>query len=58
LASQKIEEGYDFVMMGHRHKPVCKQIGKGIYLNLGDWITHNTYAEIEDGRIELKIWTE
>ena len=57
LATQKIEQGYDIVMMGHRHQPVSKQIGKGIYINLGDWITHNTYAEMEHGRIELKSWS-
>ena len=57
LATQKIDQGYDVVLMGHRHQPVYKQIGKGIYINLGDWITHNTYAEMEHGRIELKSWS-
>ena len=57
LATRKIEQGFDIVMMGHRHEPVCKQIGKGTYINLGDWITHNTYAEMEHGRVELKSWS-
>ena len=56
LAKQKIDEGYDIIIMGHRHQPIRKEIGKGLYINLGDWITHNTYAEIESGQIELKKW--
>lgn len=56
LAAKKIEEGYDAVIMGHRHQPACKEIGRGVYINLGDWISHYTYAEMESGRIELKKW--
>ena len=56
LAKARIDEGYDIAMMGHRHQPVCKELGKGLYINLGDWITHDTYAEIENGRVELKVW--
>ena len=55
-AQEKINEGYDFVIMGHRHQPVRKELGSGIYINLGDWITHNTYAELQNGEIALKCW--
>jgi UDP-2,3-diacylglucosamine hydrolase len=58
FAAKRIAEGVDIVIMGHRHKPVCKQIGNGLYINLGDWITHNTYAVMENGRIELKKWEQ
>jgi UDP-2,3-diacylglucosamine hydrolase len=58
FASAKIQEGYDIVLMGHRHQPVCKEIGKGIYINLGDWMSHFTYAEFTDDTIELKRWNE
>ena len=57
FAKKKIEEGYDVVIMGHRHQPLCKTLGKGMYINLGDWITHFTYAEISDSSVELKEWT-
>ena len=56
FAQTRIQEGNDVVVMGHRHQPTCKEIGGGIYLNLGDWITHNTYALMENGRIDLKKW--
>lgn len=57
FATDKIAEGFDAVVMGHRHKPVCRAIGNGVYINLGDWITYNTYAELSDGTIQLKEWS-
>ncbi len=56
FAKNKIDEGFDIVVMGHRHEPVCEVIDHGIYINLGDWITHNTFAEFEHGEIMLKTW--
>jgi UDP-2,3-diacylglucosamine hydrolase len=58
FAGKKIASGFDIVIMGHRHQPVQKQIGNGLYINLGDWISHNTYAVMENGCIELKKWDE
>jgi len=58
FARAKIDEGYDIVIMGHRHDPMCKEIGNGVYINLGDWIHHNTYACLENGRIALNTWTQ
>lgn len=57
-AEQKIKEGYDIVVMGHRHVPTLLKIENGLYVNLGDWINHFTYAEFTDGKIELKKWTD
>ena len=58
FAREKINEGYDIVIMGHRHAPVCKEIGSGMYINLGDWIHHNTYACLENGRMTLNSWKQ
>ena len=58
LAEAKLQNGFDIVVMGHRHVPVRKDIAGGVYLNLGDWITYNSYGRLEDGVIELKTWTE
>ncbi len=55
-AAARIGEGFDFVVMGHRHVPRAEQIGAGLYVNLGDWITHNTYAELTNGVMTLKSW--
>jgi len=56
FAERKIAEGYDVVIMGHRHQPVFTRIGSGVYINLGDWITSNTYAVLENGEILLQEW--
>jgi UDP-2,3-diacylglucosamine hydrolase len=56
FAEKKIREGMDFVIMGHRHKPLKHPIGNALYLNLGDWITYNTYAEFDGTTLELKTW--
>lgn len=57
-AGNKIKEGFDIVIMGHRHSPLCRELGNGVYINLGDWIVHNSYAEFHNGRISLKYWEE
>lgn len=57
FAARKITAGYDFVIMGHNHRSLCKRIGKGTYVNLGDWITENTYAVFDGKKLELKKWS-
>jgi UDP-2,3-diacylglucosamine hydrolase len=57
-ATEKILEGVDIVVMGHRHQPSILPIRQGTYVNLGDWITHHTYAELTNGAITLKTWNE
>lgn len=56
FASKKIHEGYDVVVMGHRHQPASEHIDAGVYINLGDWISFNTYAEFDGNSITLKTW--
>jgi UDP-2,3-diacylglucosamine hydrolase len=58
FARKKIDEGFDIVIMGHRHHPIMKDLGGGIYVNLGDWITHCSYAELSDRGITLKHWSQ
>ena len=55
-AARLIEGGYDLVIMGHRHVPIEERIGPGRYVNLGDWIGHNTYARFSGGSLELLRW--
>lgn len=44
FAEQKIKEGFDYVIMGHRHKPEHTPIANGFYINLGDWLRSYTYG--------------
>ncbi len=56
-AAGQIRQGLDIVVMGHRHKPQREEIDGGVYVNLGDWISYNSYARMADGAITLERWT-
>ena len=56
FAEQKIKDGNDYVIMGHRHIPSVNNLAAGIYINLGDWINNGMYAVIEEGKISLREW--
>jgi len=58
FASQKLKEGFDFVIMGHNHVPSHQKIDNGVYINLGDWIFENTYAVFDGKKLELMKWTD
>jgi len=51
------KEHFDYFVFGHRHLPLeIKLTEKSKYINLGDWITHNTYAEFDGKQLVLKTW--
>jgi len=53
---EKIKEGFDYAIMGHRHRPqIISPSGfEGkFYINLGDWIFNFTYAVFRNENIEL-----
>ena len=52
-AARRIAAGMDVVVMGHRHVPCIEAVGNGLYVNLGDWIGHYTYAVCRSGDIAL-----
>jgi UDP-2,3-diacylglucosamine hydrolase len=48
FAEKKIAEGFDYVVMGHRHKPREDHIENGWYINLGDWLKSYTYGRFDE----------
>ncbi|MBM4167175.1 MAG: UDP-2,3-diacylglucosamine diphosphatase [Ignavibacteria bacterium] len=56
FAQKKFSEGIEIVVMGHCHLPKKIELEKKLYVNLGDWMTHFTYGEFENGLFELKKW--
>jgi len=52
-----IEQGYDYVICGHIHKPQIREIstdrGEIIYLNSGDWVENLTALEYVNGEWDL-----
>ncbi len=53
FARNKIAEGFDYVIMGHRHKLITKRIGTGYYINLGDWFVNPHCGRFDGEKFEL-----
>ena len=49
FARRQFSDGYDYVIMGHRHTPFRHEENGKKYINLGDWLYHFSYA-IFDGK--------
>ncbi len=56
-AELAIENGYDFVICGHIHQPIIREIttdkGQVTYLNSGDWIENLSALEYHQGNWKL-----
>ena len=45
----------DYYIFGHTHMPIKLNIdNQAIYINIGDWITHNTYGVLKGGKLTLE----
>ncbi len=53
FAFSKIDSGYHYVVMGHRHKSEFTKYKDGYYVNLGDWFKEPLFAEFNG--IEMKL---
>ena len=49
------ETHHDFYVFGHRHLPLDLEVGvNSRYINLGEWVHFNTYAEFDGQAVALK----
>ncbi len=55
-AKVKIDEGYDYVVMGHSHVRDNKLYKHGKYLNLGSWLTSPCYGRFANNKFEIIEW--
>jgi UDP-2,3-diacylglucosamine hydrolase len=54
---KKNEVNIDYFVFGHRHLPLEIAIDeKTKYINLGDWIHHNSYAVFDEGELTLQYF--
>ncbi len=55
-AKRKLEqEHFDYFIFGHRHMPLEIQVGENsLYMNLGDWVNHFTYAVFDGNELKLE----
>jgi UDP-2,3-diacylglucosamine hydrolase len=50
---------FDYFVFGHRHLPLDLQVGEGSrYINLGDWISHYTYAVFDGASVALLTYED
>jgi len=52
------EQGHDFVICGHIHKPQIRTVGKVCYMNSGDWVENLTSLEYAHGKWNLFEYDE
>lgn len=59
-AKRKQEESHrDYYVFGHRHLPLEINIDrKATYVNIGDWVSHFSYAVFDGQQLALKYWNE
>ncbi len=55
FAQKMIESGYDAVVIAHTHRPILKEIGKGVYLNCGNWMYSFSYGKLDENGFSLKF---
>jgi len=48
---------YDYYVFGHRHLPLDLEVGNNSrYINLGEWLSQNTYAVFCEDQLKLKAY--
>lgn len=53
------QKHYDYFIFGHRHLAVQREIAPGsVYINLGDWISFNSYAVFDGVKLELRYYQD
>jgi UDP-2,3-diacylglucosamine hydrolase len=47
---------WDYLVFGHRHLPINYLLpnGKSRYINIGDWLHHQTYGRLVDGQMSIE----
>ncbi len=58
FARGKFAEGFDYVLMGHRHNPLEHEENGRKYINLGDWLENFTYARFDGEELKLLSYKE
>ena len=56
---QNVIKARDYYIFGHRHLPLDLAVGTDArYVNIGDWIVFDTYAEFDGNALKLITWKE
>ncbi len=55
IAFKLIENGFDYVVMGHTHFAEMQEHGKGRYINVSGWLQKYPYGEYASSNLKLKF---
>lgn len=53
FAKEKIDKGFDFIVMGHSHQLKLSHYKQGVYCNLGEWLNNPHFAVFDGANIKL-----
>jgi UDP-2,3-diacylglucosamine hydrolase len=53
-AKEKINSGFDIVVLAHLHLPILESFGNQTYINTGDFIIHFSYVKMSNGLARLE----
>ena len=56
FVEKKAREGFDFIVLGHLHRPQIFEVAHTSCLVVGDWIDSFTYGLYCDGKLSLERW--
>jgi UDP-2,3-diacylglucosamine hydrolase len=56
FAKSKMDEGYNFVLLGHLHRRSCREYKNGLYINLGSWLDKPCYGIYQNNKFEIIDW--
>ena len=56
FAKTKIEQGNDYVILGHSHNREFKSYKNGNYINLGTWLNEPSFGLFFDGEFKMINW--
>jgi len=57
-AKSKFKIGFDFVVLGHSHRPLIRRWGDKTFVNVGDWMRKFTYGRFDGENLTLEKWGE
>jgi UDP-2,3-diacylglucosamine hydrolase len=47
---------HDYYLFGHRHLPLCLDLGQSLYINTGEWLNAQTFARFDGENLALFEW--
>lgn len=56
FAKSKLNNGFDFVVLGHVHKKRIEKYKNKIYANLGTWLEKPMYGIYTNGKFDIRNW--